>query len=140
MPRSLVLCPTRELAAQVADSFERCVKNCSLTKALLIGGVALGEQDLQLDRGVGVPIATPGRLLDHIERGRVLLNDVKILITGSALSPGWLRLRSLPAACASATASRWEVMRRSQCPADPAYAGMPEWEDRVCSRTRNRKA
>ena len=84
MPRSLILCPTRELAAQVADSFERYGKNSSLTKALLIGGVAFGELDLQLDRGVDVLIATPGRLLDHIERGRVLLNDVKILVIDEA--------------------------------------------------------
>ena len=65
MPRSLVLAPTRELAAQVAENFDIYAKYTKLTKALLIGGVAFGEQDKLIDRGVDVLIATPGRLLDH---------------------------------------------------------------------------
>jgi superfamily II DNA/RNA helicase len=84
MPRSLILCPTRELAAQVADNFETYGKNNNLTMALLIGGVAFAEQTQKLDRGVDVLIATPGRLLDHFERGKVLLNDVKILVIDEA--------------------------------------------------------
>ncbi|MDA0342429.1 MAG: DEAD/DEAH box helicase [Proteobacteria bacterium] len=84
MPRSLILCPTRELAAQVADNFNTYGKNNSLTMVLLIGGVAFGDQTQKLDRGVDVLIATPGRLLDHIGRGKVLLNDVKILVIDEA--------------------------------------------------------
>ena len=84
MPRSLILCPTRELAAQVSEHFQLYGKNSTLTMALLIGGVALGDQAKKLDRGVDVLIATPGRLLDHFERGKVLLNDVKILVIDEA--------------------------------------------------------
>ncbi len=73
MPRSLVLAPTRELAAQVAENFDTYAKYTKLTKALLIGGVSFGEQDKLIDRGVDVLIATPGRLLDHHERGKLLL-------------------------------------------------------------------
>ncbi|MEE8502303.1 MAG: DEAD/DEAH box helicase [Kiloniellales bacterium] len=80
MPRSLILEPTRELAAQVAESFERYGKYHPLSMALLIGGQSLTEQEKRLDRGVDVLIATPGRLLDLFERGRVLLADVKILV------------------------------------------------------------
>jgi len=84
MPRSLVLAPTRELAAQVAKSFETYGKHHKLTMALLIGGESFGPQEAKLDRGVDVLIATPGRLLDHFERGRILLNDVKILVIDEA--------------------------------------------------------
>jgi len=84
MPRSLILCPTRELAAQVAESFDRYGKHNQLTKALLIGGVSFDEQDRLIDRGVDVLIATPGRLLDHFERGKILLNDIKILVIDEA--------------------------------------------------------
>jgi superfamily II DNA/RNA helicase len=84
MPRSLILCPTRELAAQVADNFEAYGKNTNLNMALLIGGVTLADQTKKLDRGVDVLIATPGRLLDHFERGKILLNDVKILVIDEA--------------------------------------------------------
>lgn len=68
MPRTLILEPTRELAAQVAESFDRYGKNHKLSKALLIGGVSFGDQDALLMQGVDVLIATPGRLLDHFER------------------------------------------------------------------------
>ncbi|MBV8165758.1 MAG: DEAD/DEAH box helicase, partial [Alphaproteobacteria bacterium] len=84
MPRSLILEPTRELATQVAENFDKYGKNNKLTKALLIGGVSYVDQEKLLDRGVDVLIATPGRLLDHFERGRILLNDVKILVIDEA--------------------------------------------------------
>ncbi len=84
MPRSLVLCPTRELAAQVAENFDTYAKNVKLTKALLIGGVSFKEQDALIDRGVDVLIATPGRLLDHFERGKLLLTGVQIMVVDEA--------------------------------------------------------
>ena len=84
MPRSLILCPTRELAAQVSDNFQTYGKNNSLSMALLIGGGTMGTQLQTLDRGVDVLIATPGRLLDHFERGKILLNDVKVLVIDEA--------------------------------------------------------
>ncbi|WP_138380068.1 DEAD/DEAH box helicase [Luteithermobacter gelatinilyticus] len=84
MPRSLILEPTRELAAQVAESFEKYGKNSKLTMALLIGGVAFADQERLLDRGVDVLIATPGRLLDHVERGRVMLTGTEVLVVDEA--------------------------------------------------------
>ncbi|MFB1025273.1 MAG: DEAD/DEAH box helicase, partial [Octadecabacter sp.] len=84
MPRSLVLAPTRELAAQVAENFDTYAKYTKLTKALLIGGVSFKEQDNLIDRGVDVLIATPGRLLDHFERGKLILSDVKIMVVDEA--------------------------------------------------------
>ena len=84
MPRSLVLCPTRELAAQVAENFDVYAKHVKLTKALLIGGVSFNEQDKLIDKGVDVLIATPGRLLDHFERGKLILSDVKIMVVDEA--------------------------------------------------------
>ncbi|MBI1418477.1 MAG: DEAD/DEAH box helicase [Limimaricola sp.] len=84
MPRSLVLCPTRELAAQVAENFDTYAKYTKLTKALLIGGVSFKEQDAAIDRGVDVLIATPGRLLDHFERGKLLLTGVQIMVVDEA--------------------------------------------------------
>jgi superfamily II DNA/RNA helicase len=84
MPRSLVLCPTRELAAQVAQNFDTYAKHVKLTKALLIGGVSFKEQDNLIDKGVDVLIATPGRLLDHFERGKLILNDVKVMVVDEA--------------------------------------------------------
>jgi len=84
LPRTLILAPTRELAAQVADSFEKFSVNNKLSMALLIGGVSFADQNAALSKGVDVLIATPGRLLDHFERGKVLLNDVKILVIDEA--------------------------------------------------------
>ena len=84
MPRSLILTPTRELAAQISENFEIYGKYNKLTMALLIGGVSMAEQTKKLDLGVDVLIATPGRLLDHFERGRILLNDIKILVIDEA--------------------------------------------------------
>ncbi|MDH5557222.1 MAG: DEAD/DEAH box helicase [Alphaproteobacteria bacterium] len=84
MPRSLILEPTRELAAQVAENFETYGKYTKLTTALLIGGVSFTEQFKKLDRGVDVLIATPGRLMDHVERGKVMMNDVNFLVIDEA--------------------------------------------------------
>ena len=84
MPRSLILEPTRELAAQVAENFENYGKYHKLSMALLIGGVAFGEQNSKLSRGVDVLIATPGRLLDHVERGNLLMNGVQMLVVDEA--------------------------------------------------------
>ena len=84
MPPSLVLCPTRELAAQVAENFDTYAKHTRLTKALLIGGVSFKEQDQLIDKGVDVLIATPGRLLDHFERGKLILSDVKVMVVDEA--------------------------------------------------------
>ena len=84
MPRSLVLAQTRELAAQVAEKFDTYAKHTKLPKALLIGGVSFGEQDKLIDRGVDVLIATPGRLLDHFERGKLLLTGVQIMVVDEA--------------------------------------------------------
>src|SRR6185503_3713904 len=84
MPRTLILEPTRELAAQVAESFEKYGKHHKLSMALLIGGVSFDDQDKKLDRGVDVLIATPGRLLDHFERGKLMLYGVQILVIDEA--------------------------------------------------------
>jgi superfamily II DNA/RNA helicase len=84
MPRSLILAPTRELAAQVAENFETYAKNQKLNMALLIGGVAFDPQKRILDKGADVLIATPGRLLDHFERGGLLLTGVEILVIDEA--------------------------------------------------------
>ncbi len=84
MPRSLVLAPTRELAAQVAENFEKYGANHKLSMALLIGGVSFGDQDAKLTRGVDVLVATPGRLLDHFERGRLLLTGIEVMVVDEA--------------------------------------------------------
>jgi superfamily II DNA/RNA helicase len=84
MPRSLVLAPTRELAAQVSENFEKYGANHKLSMALLIGGVSFGDQDAKLTRGVDVLIATPGRMLDHFERGRLLLSGIEVMVVDEA--------------------------------------------------------
>jgi len=84
MPRSLILCPTRELAAQVSENFEKYGKYKKLTMALLIGGVNFNQQDKLIDRGVDVLIATPGRLLDHFERGKLMLTGIQIMVVDEA--------------------------------------------------------
>src|ERR1700739_3004612 len=78
--RTLIIEPTRELAAQVVESFAKYGINHKLNVALLIGGVSFDDQDLKLMRGVDVLIATPGRLLDHFERGKLLLTGVELLV------------------------------------------------------------
>ena len=84
MPRTLILEPTRELAAQVNENFEKYGKYHKLNVALLIGGVSFGDQEKKLERGADVLIATPGRLLDHFERGKLLLTGVDILVIDEA--------------------------------------------------------
>ncbi|WP_029031436.1 DEAD/DEAH box helicase [Salinarimonas rosea] len=84
MPRTLILEPTRELAAQVEENFVRYGVNHKLSVALLIGGVSFGDQDVKITRGVDVLIATPGRLLDHFERGKLLLTGVELLVIDEA--------------------------------------------------------
>ncbi|WP_374405888.1 DEAD/DEAH box helicase [Pelagerythrobacter sp.] len=84
MPRSLILEPTRELAAQVAENFEKYGTNHDLRMALLIGGVQMGDQVKALDEGVDVLIATPGRLMDLFERGKILLNGCELLVIDEA--------------------------------------------------------
>jgi superfamily II DNA/RNA helicase len=84
MPRSLILEPTRELAAQVAENFEKYGKNHDLKMALLIGGVQMGEQLKALSDGVDVLIATPGRLMDLFERGKIMLNGCELLVIDEA--------------------------------------------------------
>ena len=84
MPRSLILSPTRELAAQIAENFDIYGKYHKLTKALLVGGESMGDQIKLLERGVDVLIATPGRLLDLFDRGNILLSDIKILVIDEA--------------------------------------------------------
>ncbi len=84
MPRTLILEPTRELAAQVEENFVKYGKNHKLNIALLIGGVSFDEQEKKLERGADVLIATPGRMLDHFERGKLLLTGVDILVIDEA--------------------------------------------------------
>ncbi len=84
MPRSLILAPTRELAAQVAENFEILGANHKLSMALLIGGVSFDKQAAIIDRGADVLIATPGRLLDHMQRGKLMLNAIDILVIDEA--------------------------------------------------------
>jgi superfamily II DNA/RNA helicase len=84
MPRALVLAPTRELADQVAMSFEKYAKGTKLTWVLLIGGVSMGDQVAALNKGVDVLIATPGRLIDLFERGKMLLTGVELMVVDEA--------------------------------------------------------
>ncbi|MHA6722223.1 DEAD/DEAH box helicase [Sphingomonas sp. RS2018] len=84
MPRSLILEPTRELAAQVAENFEKYGKNHKLSMALLIGGVQMGDQVKALEKGVDVLIATPGRLMDLFQRGKILLTGCELLVIDEA--------------------------------------------------------
>ena len=84
MPRSLILEPTRELAMQVAENFEKYGKYHPLSMALLIGGVQMGDQVKALEKGVDVLIATPGRLMDLFGRGKIMLNDCNLLVIDEA--------------------------------------------------------
>ncbi|MCD8571251.1 MAG: DEAD/DEAH box helicase, partial [Alphaproteobacteria bacterium] len=84
MPRSLILSPTRELAAQIADNFEKYGKYHKLSMALLTGGTSMPEQIKKLERGVDVLIATPGRLLDLFDRGNILMGGIKIFVIDEA--------------------------------------------------------
>ena len=84
MPRTLILEPTRELAAQVEENFDPYGAGQRLNVALVIGGMSFDEQDAKITRGVDVLIATPGRLLDHFERGKLLLTGVELLVIDEA--------------------------------------------------------
>ena len=84
MPRSLILTPTRELAMQISKNFDEYGKFHKLSRALLIGGVSMDDQSRKLGRGVDVLIATPGRLIDHFESGRILMSDIKVLVIDEA--------------------------------------------------------
>jgi len=84
MPRCIIVCPTRELAAQVAEDVENYGKYLKLEMALLIGGVSFSEQDRKLMKGVDILIATPGRLIDQFERGKILMTGVQTLIVDEA--------------------------------------------------------
>ena len=84
MPRSLILSPTRELADQISEYFKKLSSFHKLSVSLLIGGTPLNEQDKELNKGVDILIATPGRLIDHINRGNILFNDLKILVIDEA--------------------------------------------------------
>ncbi|KAA6205605.1 MAG: ATP-dependent helicase [Candidatus Tokpelaia sp.] len=84
MPRTVIIAPTRELAAQIAENFEKYGKKHRLNIALLIGGVSFDEQERRLERGADVLIATPGRMLDHYGRGKLLLTGVEILVIDEA--------------------------------------------------------
>src|SRR6478609_5939148 len=84
MPRALVIAPTRELADQVSMSFEKYAKGQKLSWALLIGGVSFSDQELKIYRRVDVLISTPGRLLDHFERGKLLMTGVQIMVVDEA--------------------------------------------------------
>jgi superfamily II DNA/RNA helicase len=84
MPRSMILEPTRELAAQVAENFEKYGKYHKLSMALLIGGVQMGDQVKALEKGVDVLIATPGRLMDLFGRGKIMLNGCEMLVIDEA--------------------------------------------------------
>src|ERR1700742_136374 len=84
MPRSLILEPTRELAAQVAENFEKYGRYHKLSMALLIGGVSMGDQMKALEKGVDVLIATPGRLMDLFQRGKILLTGCGLLVIDEA--------------------------------------------------------
>jgi len=84
MPRSLILEPTRELAMQVAENFEKYGKYHPLSMALLMGGVQMGDQVKALEKGVDVLIATPGRLMDLFSRGKIMLTDCKLLVIDEA--------------------------------------------------------
>src|SRR5579872_6487701 len=84
MPRTLILEPTRELAAQVEEAFDKYGINHKLSVALLIGGVSFGDQETKITRGADVLIATPGRLLDFSERGKLLLTGIEILVIDEA--------------------------------------------------------
>ncbi len=84
MPRSLILSPTRELAAQISENFDTYGKYHSLNMALLTGGTSVDDQIRKLERGVDVLIATPGRLIDLFERGKILLTDIKVLVIDEA--------------------------------------------------------
>jgi superfamily II DNA/RNA helicase len=118
MPRSLILEPTRELAAQVAENFEKYGKNHKLSMALLIGGVQMGDQVKALEKGVDVLIATPGRLMDLFGRGKIMLNDCNLLVIDEAdrmLDMGFIP--DIEEICTKLPASRQTLLFSATMPA-----------------------
>ncbi len=118
MPRSLILEPTRELAAQVAENFEKYGKYHKLSMALLIGGVSMGDQTTALEKGVDVLIATPGRLMDLFGRGKILLNDCSLLVIDEAdrmLDMGFIP--DIEEICTKLPASRQTLLFSATMPA-----------------------
>jgi superfamily II DNA/RNA helicase len=117
MPRSLILEPTRELAAQVAENFEKYGKYHKLTMALLIGGVSMGDQQKALEKGVDVLIATPGRLMDLFQRGKILLSGCSTLVIDEAdrmLDMGFIP--DIEEICAKLPASRQTLLFSATMP------------------------
>jgi ATP-dependent RNA helicase RhlE len=82
--RALILTPTRELAVQVAESFRDYGKHLPLRSTVVYGGVDMDAQIDQLRRGVEILVATPGRLLDHVQNKTVMFNQVGILVLDEA--------------------------------------------------------
>src|ERR1700704_1737690 len=117
-PRSLILEPTRELAAQVAENFEKYGKHHKLSMALLIGGVQMGDQVKALEKGVDVLIATPGRLMDLFGRGKIMLNGCSILVIDEAdrmLDMGFIP--DIEEICAKLPANRQTLLFSATMPA-----------------------
>ena len=84
MPRAIILEPTRELASQVGDNFKGYGKHMKLSYSLIIGGTSMSQQEKEIEHGADVLIATPGRLLDLVGRGKVMLNEAKMLVIDEA--------------------------------------------------------
>ncbi|MEI6486263.1 MAG: DEAD/DEAH box helicase [Sphingomonadales bacterium] len=117
MPRSLILEPTRELAQQVAENFDKYGKNHKLSMALLIGGVSMGDQLAALEKGVDVLIATPGRLMDLFARGKILLSGCAMLVIDEAdrmLDMGFIP--DIEAICAKLPKSRQTLLFSATMP------------------------
>ncbi len=82
--RALVLAPTRELAAQVAESVHTYGRHLPLRATEIYGGAPMGKQTAALRRGVDIVVATPGRLIDHLDRGNLDLRDLELLVLDEA--------------------------------------------------------
>src|SRR5688572_3376033 len=82
--RTLILTPTRELAAQVEESVRTYGKYLPLTSAVIFGGVGINPQIKMLEKGVDILVATPGRLLDHMQQGTIKLDSIEILVLDEA--------------------------------------------------------
>jgi ATP-dependent RNA helicase RhlE len=93
-PRALILAPTRELAIQIEDAFRTYGRHLGLRQTVVVGGVGYGDQIKALHRGVDILVATPGRLMDHMESGHVRLDRVTHLVLDEAdrmLDMGFVR-------------------------------------------------
>jgi superfamily II DNA/RNA helicase len=137
MPRSLILEPTRELAAQVAENFEKYGKYHKLSMALLIGGVSMGDQVKALERGVDVLIATPGRLMDLFGRGNILLTGCSLLVIDEAdrmLDMGFIP--DIEQICTKLPANRQTLLFSATC--RRRSRSCPRSSERAPSRSRSR--